>query len=142
MKDLPTPCKSGPCGVGASQRSPVEEASVQSVESLFELNVAGTLRLTHAVLPMLLSQAESKKRRCRIVVIGSMAGLVICLPQNRTGFVIPNCPGSINLCEDVTFYESLSSWHLPSLPCIRILDCSRMRLASLLHATQYLGYLY
>ena len=57
---------------GASQRSPVEQASAESVDSLFELNVAGTLRLTRAVLPMLIEQAKSGLG-CRIVVVGSMA---------------------------------------------------------------------
>lgn len=60
---------------GASQRSPVEDASSKSIDSLFELNVGGTMRLTRAVLPLLMAQSKSKGG-CRIVVVGSMAGQV------------------------------------------------------------------
>jgi len=58
---------------GASQRSPVEEASPESTEALFALNVEGTLRLNRVLLPRLLAQADGGGHGCRIVVIGSMA---------------------------------------------------------------------
>ena len=61
---------------GASQRSPVEEASSDSMDALFALNVEGTLRLNRVLLPHLLVQAEKEGGRCRIVVIGRMASQV------------------------------------------------------------------
>ena len=61
---------------GASQRSPVEEASSESMDALFALNVEGTLRLNRVLLPRLLAQAEKEGGGCRIVVIGSMASQV------------------------------------------------------------------
>ena len=49
----------------------MEETSAQVVDSMFDLNVLGTLRLTRAVLPYLISRASPKHER-RIVVVGSM----------------------------------------------------------------------
>ena len=64
--------------VGASQRAAVEEASAETVDNMFELNVNGTLRLTRAILPRLLEQA-GKGDPAKFVVIGSLAAEV-CLP--------------------------------------------------------------
>ena len=56
---------------GASQHAAVEDVSAGVARQMFELNVLGPLALTRAALPFLLS-----RRRCRIVVVSSMAAVV------------------------------------------------------------------
>lgn len=56
---------------GASQHSLAEQTSAEVVAQMFALNTLGPINLTRAALPHMLT-----RRRGRIVVVSSMAGLV------------------------------------------------------------------
>lgn len=60
---------------GASQRAAVEDTSPEVLDALLNLNVNGTLKLTRAVLPLLLARSSAEHPR-RIAVVGSLAGHV------------------------------------------------------------------
>jgi len=87
---------------GASQRSPVEEASPESTEALFALNVEGTLRLNRVLLPRLLAQADGGGHGCRIVVIGSMASQVLPSMPSRGHNPPPPPPGPLLMMGEST----------------------------------------
>lgn len=103
------------CNAGRGLLGPLEEHSEDDVGSVLDVNVVGTVRMLQAFLP------DMKRRRSgRILVTGSMGGLMGEWKGPGAGKMGPGLPGRGGLSKDLLPCTSQQP-HLPSKGCLSML---------------------